>query len=499
MILALVISISHAHADRGPVIWSEGVKLTQESQKAIIMHNTVEEVLVLGTELRADKETDILEFIPFPSEPRVSLAKGDPFEKISRIISEKKLMFRFYDMPTKGGGGKDTTVPVEISFAEKIGVHDVTTIKINDIDHFSKWVDDFFRGKGIKADRDSLSRVYENARDYMERGFNHFVFDFVKVTDETKFIEPLIYRFQTEKIYYPLKTSNLISGRGVVEMIFILPGSFSDEIWQQTDKIFPAGAGVSVSLSSSSKMYPGEVGDIYRGGPFFGKTDKIYIQMLKYDGPYMFKDDFLYPTDRLTPYAYKHRSYGRIAVEHDFTPPFTRDEKRDLREVFCHSDDVLSGIAIRDYGLDCWSFIPNVEYEVYAALLNAGKFDGVPSGPVVLENNTTRREFKDKTIDKDMLKDFNNKNKVEYPLENAFYESDGTMIRLRRDVSDGLFYTKGKTRVSRVGFNKDKTMAVVYMNHVAEPAPGMGYLVVLGKKDNEWRIESSYADGIDEK
>jgi len=86
-----------AFADKGPIILSEGVSLSQESQKAIILHNTTEEILILGTEMRAEQETEILEFIPFPSEPQVSLAEGNPFEKIGQLITEKGLLFEYYE------------------------------------------------------------------------------------------------------------------------------------------------------------------------------------------------------------------------------------------------------------------------------------------------------------------------------------------------------------------------------------------------------------------
>jgi len=77
MIFVLVV-VGSAGADRGPVTWQENVSLSQESQKAIILHNGTEEVLILGTELKASAEIDLLEFIPLPSEPEVGLAKGDP-------------------------------------------------------------------------------------------------------------------------------------------------------------------------------------------------------------------------------------------------------------------------------------------------------------------------------------------------------------------------------------------------------------------------------------
>jgi hypothetical protein len=95
LILFLIFSVS-TYADKGSFSIYP-VKLTQESQKAIILHNFKEEVLILGTELKAEKETDVLEFIPFPSEPEVSLAEGNPFEEIkSDNIFQKFIMDNNY-------------------------------------------------------------------------------------------------------------------------------------------------------------------------------------------------------------------------------------------------------------------------------------------------------------------------------------------------------------------------------------------------------------------
>lgn len=116
-------------ADRGHFWWTMDAKLSEDSQKAIIFHNRKEEVLILGTELKADKEIGILEFIPLPSEPAVSLAKGNPFQEVSKLLLRLKKI-EFEGMLTKGGSRSE---PVEIRLSQKIGLHDVTVIKINDI------------------------------------------------------------------------------------------------------------------------------------------------------------------------------------------------------------------------------------------------------------------------------------------------------------------------------------------------------------------------------
>lgn len=41
--------------------------MSEDAQKAIILHNLEEEVLILGTDLKADKKTGIIRFIPAPT------------------------------------------------------------------------------------------------------------------------------------------------------------------------------------------------------------------------------------------------------------------------------------------------------------------------------------------------------------------------------------------------------------------------------------------------
>lgn len=485
-----------SYADRGPVIWNEGVELSQESQKAIILHNKTEEVLILGTEMKAKQETEILEFIPFPSEPRVSSAIGNPFEEVARLITRKGLLFEYYDqlMPGKGGESEGKTVPVEIRFSEKIGLHDVTAIKINDIEQFSRWLEDFFRSKGITVPKEKLQGVYDNARDYIRRGYPYFVFDSVKISQQLKFLEPLVYRFKTDKIYFPLKTSNLIGGTGTVEMILILPGSLSEDLWQSMPNIFARGGDRALHLSSSAKLYPAEIKTIYGAEPFFGRS-KIYLQVFKYWGPYDFKDDFTYDVGKLIPYAYRFEEENIIETRSEFTPSLTADERRDMREAYCPRinapDNYLFSRQI--FKLDCGNYIPRDEYEVYSALFRDQEFSGIPRAHVILEKNTTRQEYAgknvDKSIDAEITKNFNDNNKVEYPLENGF--SDAGEIRIRGDERASPLST-GKTYVSRAGFNTARTRALVFVEHITGPRSGVGYFATLEKKAGVWTISGSH-------
>ena len=304
----LVLAAQWAWADKGH-IWPRPVGLSETSQKAIILHNRDEEVLILGVELQAQVATDILEFIPFPSEPKVTLAEGNPFEQAGRLIRAKGLEIESRH-PVKGGAASHGAV--EIRFSEKVGLHDVTVIKINDAKGLTEWVNAFFKGKGIEA-KPELDRVIPIAEDYLRRGFPYFVFDYVPVQPETKFIEALTYRFKTERLYYPLKTSNIVSGKGAVEAILLLPGSFVFESEPEKEmRFWTILRGLSSAnpdgwrLSSSAKIVPAEAKALYpEAERFFRKTPKLYLQVLEFRGDYGFRDDLLLDLSFLAPYAYK--------------------------------------------------------------------------------------------------------------------------------------------------------------------------------------------------
>lgn len=487
---------SPAFADRGPIVWHEGVELSQDSQKAIILHNSTEEVLILGTELRANKEVEVLEFIPFPSEPVVSQAKGNPFEEAARLIEAKGIVFRFDNFEVgkggRGGGGGGTTAPVEIRLSEKIGLHDVTLIKINDIEHFAGWLDGFFKDKGIRVDKGRLDGVYKNARDYLSRGYPYFVFDSVKISEKVRFLEPLTYRFKTQGIYYPLKTSNLIGGTGAVEMILVLPGSLTDDLmFNRIRDIFVFGPGRDIRLSSSAKLQPREVAAIYGPEPFFAHDAKIYLQVFRYQGAYDFKDDFTYAVNRLTPYAYRYAKEGPMFDTTHFAPPLTKSELRDFQEAFCLQDPARDRIYVDRLALGCSGFIPTDEYMVYTELFRQGGLAGIPSRNVVLEANTTRQQYAGKNVDgsieEAIVKNFNDNNRVAYSLDDLFPGSEKVKIRIRGDKErSDPFAGKGKTYVSRVGFNKERTKALVYVEHIAGPRSGIGYFVILEKQGPGW-------------
>jgi len=484
-------------ADRGSFSFGPA-RISQDSQKAIIFHNKKEEILILATELKADRQVQILEFIPFPSEPAVCLVKGQPFEKVNELLKKKDV-----EMEKGISKGGSAAAPVEIKLSQKIGVHEVTVVKINEPQEFEKWVKEFFSGRSQRLEN-NLDRVIQTARDYLTRGLNYFVFDSVDISQDSRLIEPLAYRFVSDKLYYPLKTSNIVGGEGAVELILILPGSFWLE--EMRDERYFSFFRSGWKVSSSSKMYPDDLAAIYpEAKDLFSGFRQVYLQLLHYSGPYSFKEDLLWEVSSLPPYAYKFSFFTGYGL--DYEQKMTEDEMKDYLEAKCLEDEnfLKNPMFLNEYllgymltsGCTCLDFIHPEEYLVYEAVFHPEtNLDGLPTGEVLLEPVTLKMKVEyQKGLEKTLIDNFNEKNKKEYNLKAGLPDGQETFLRFRDSESSGGLRS-GKTFVSRVGFNPNKTEALVFVSHVADPEMGVGYLLLLGKKAGQWKLSGVFGRQI---
>jgi hypothetical protein len=298
--LTFVFGLSfNAYADMGRVhVSNEAVAVSEDSQKAIILHNLEDEVLILGTDLKASKKTGIIRFIPFPSEPAINLAPENVFEKVSLMIKKYGLVFQnmYY---TKSGSVSLTKKGVELLLNKKLGAHDMTLIKVNDVSTFRRWVNNFFKEKKLPL-KESYPEEEAVVYDYVKRGIQYFVLDFVEVEQDIRFIEPVIYRFKSKKLYYPLKTSNTFGGEGGIELIIVatttlcasVPGGAYSETVALYDKKIPCfDLPVRASTSAFLVKEEEDIKELYPGEESFFGDKKAFIQVITYRGKYYFKED----------------------------------------------------------------------------------------------------------------------------------------------------------------------------------------------------------------
>jgi hypothetical protein len=148
------------------------------------------------------------------------------------------------------------------------------------------------------------------------------------------------------------------------------------------------------------------------------------------------------------------------------------------------------------------------EYAVYSDLISSRYAkDGVSL--IVVEDHTSGESdgiWELHGIDGELLKDYQAKNKAAYGLERRFslktsYEliSEGEAIDTLSDYEGDwdTFYeiypdSQGILILSRVGFDKNKTQALVYACNQAGPAAIEGIYCLLARNGNAWAVKDVF-------
>jgi hypothetical protein len=194
-----------ASADRGGIPLNH-IVYNEEAQNAIAAWNGTEEVLVLTTDLRADRPGKLLEMLPLPSVPS-SITQGSREQFLTFInLFNSKIKVQY-----NGGGYRngDDAKPgslssVQILFQKSIGAHNLTVARVRDAAHFGEWVRDLAARSGV-ANYTIKDEMNQSVRRHLANGISIFVFDIVEVGPELRSQDPLVYRFNTTKLYYPME------------------------------------------------------------------------------------------------------------------------------------------------------------------------------------------------------------------------------------------------------------------------------------------------------
>jgi hypothetical protein len=255
-------------SDMGAIVASGDVELSETSQKAIILYNGQEEILILGTDIQATKTAPAIRFIPLPAEPSISLAAPDCFAKVMSLTKKYDLKY-LHQMR----GSTTYRGSVELKFHRKLGAHDITVVKIVNTTDFRKWVNDFFKKKNATV-QEKYPQIEAVVADYVQRGLNYFVFDYVELSKEIQSIEPVMYKFKSPYIYYPLKTSNIFGGKGEIDLITLAPKVRNE---------FFIGLRPFL-ISTSAKISIAEAQELYAEAKLFFQEKPIILQAIKYRG-----------------------------------------------------------------------------------------------------------------------------------------------------------------------------------------------------------------------
>lgn len=217
LIFILISLSSSGFADRGSIPFTPGVNIFEPNQDALIAWNGKEEILILSTKLSASEKTKVLEVLPLPSEPEVKKSSREILQRANEFLITQV----FNDLRQPVLRGEINKQPAaEVKEEVVIGSHDISVVKVLDKDHFVEWVNNYLQQKGennpqIPAD------LSKNITNYINQGYNYFVFDTTDVGPEAKVNQAISYQFKTDKLYYPLEITRADQGVSEISLIIL--------------------------------------------------------------------------------------------------------------------------------------------------------------------------------------------------------------------------------------------------------------------------------------
>ena len=204
MMLLFLFFIPSVTSNRGLIKPSPYITIEENAQNAIIAWNGTQEVLILSTDVTSSESTRVLEILPLPSDPlEVKEGSFDSFNELERIINDRLGWYNWGRSKGHVEMGDSGNEGIEITFQEQIGTHDITIVKVINLSFFVEWANDFAVDNGIVGI--SFSEDFKNCIEYyLDLNISYFVFDFIDVNQTQHSINPIIYRFNTSRCYFPL-------------------------------------------------------------------------------------------------------------------------------------------------------------------------------------------------------------------------------------------------------------------------------------------------------
>lgn len=204
LFLAILWVIPNNSADRG-LIGPPQIEVEENAQNAIVAWNGTEEVLILSTDVRSAQSSLVLGIIPLPSNPlEIKEGSFDSFTKLQEIVNEKlKTHYQNKGYDRDAALNMANESGVEITYQNIIGAHNITIVKVNNLTFFVEWAKNFTMNSGLT--NINFSESFKSSVEiYLNRDIRYFVFDLIEANETQQSINPIVYRFNTSFLYYPL-------------------------------------------------------------------------------------------------------------------------------------------------------------------------------------------------------------------------------------------------------------------------------------------------------
>ncbi len=189
-----------------------------------------------GHEGEINGNKTMLHIIPFPSLPKIQSTNKDLFKRVINLLKNKEremdIFKESYISPLIGYGGS-ASGEITPESVVKIGAHTIGVFRINSTENMKIAVERTFLSEGINFTWNMTDDDMDVINYYISRGYNYFAFDSVNLTNRNEAKQPILYIFNTERVYYPLRITT-ISNRGegmrsIILYIITQNGSYEAE------------------------------------------------------------------------------------------------------------------------------------------------------------------------------------------------------------------------------------------------------------------------------
>lgn len=109
---------------------------------------------------------------------------------------------------------------------------------------------------------------------YLTEGYSYLVFDLISLSESLSTVKPLVYRFRSEKIYYPLRASSIINGYSSITLYLLT----ADRI--KPESVEPS----SLKIIFEAKVYREDVEKADKRFVGFFPEDAIWLTVLTWSG-----------------------------------------------------------------------------------------------------------------------------------------------------------------------------------------------------------------------
>lgn len=233
---AVLTAVAGACGDGGAIAFVAEADLYEPGQNAIVAWNGSRETMILSIDVRASVPTKALEIVPLPSEP--TLERGTPlsFLYVDYLVDQTVDRLRalresrdqlMYAARGEALGDGESPPAVVVTTHERIGPHDITAIRVDDYAGLAAWLDRFFRDRGIERQLpEGLPVVFDH---YFRAGIRHFALDVMDLVPDVRTVEPIVYTFDSDRLWYPLHISSLYRGDTTINLVTITADGIPDD------------------------------------------------------------------------------------------------------------------------------------------------------------------------------------------------------------------------------------------------------------------------------